>query len=82
MASGDSPIGFSAVAVSARLLVGNLRNFVNQRKIEHVGNEPGADAQDFMRAGFQWLFGALLRQHRGRRRLDGDCDVRSRASCP
>ena len=51
--------------VEDRFLVGDLFDRVDQRQIEHVGNEAGADALDLVRPGLQRLAGALLRRESG-----------------
>jgi hypothetical protein len=50
----------------------HLLHPVDQRQVEGVRDEAGADALDLVRAGFQFLTGELLRNDRAFLRFDGD----------
>src|ERR1039457_6870420 len=51
-------------------LVGDLFHTIHDGKVEVVGNEPGAQALDFVRAWLELLPVALLRDDRALDRLD------------
>src|SRR5205823_1202316 len=53
-------------------IVVDLDHLVDDAKVQHAGNEAGADALDLVRAGLERLAVHLLRDDRAVRRLDGD----------
>lgn len=46
------------------LLVRDLLDRIDQRQVEHLGNESGAQALNLVRPGLERLIGPLLAQHR------------------
>src|ERR1019366_9975413 len=53
-------------------LIGDQLHLVQHRQVQRVGNEPGADALDFVRAGRDGLAGQVLADDRTVLRLDAD----------
>ena len=50
----------------------DLHHLVDDRQVQHVGDEAGADPLDVVLAGLQRLAGQSLGDHRAGGRLDGD----------
>ncbi len=68
----DSFFAGQPARVLDRLFVGDLLDGVDHRQVEIFRHEARADALDFMRARFERLAAALLRDDGTRSRLDGD----------
>ena len=57
--------------ISIGVFIAHADHFVENRQVQHVGNESGADTLDRMFARLQRLAGKVLRDDRAGVRLDG-----------